>query len=384
MENTQDNDLMPQAPDPRPTVGDELRTQREESGQNIADVVDAVRIQRRYLEALEDGRSRDLPATVYALGFVRTYADHLGLNGADMVARYKEETKGFETTNDLTLPEPIDESKLPTTAIVIVAVILAAVAYGVWYFLFQPDGQVTQNVPDVPERLVGLIDDATPEAGDGMPVEEDIAAAPATPVAPLTPVPPATETKVETAVPPLVVSEPVKPVASPPAPAPTPPPAPEVATAPTPPPAPVVVEPEVVLAQPGVQPAITPATPAAPAAETEIAVVTPLAAPVGEIARTPRVYGQENQNSRVVIRALEDAWMEVTDADGALLFSRVLRKGDSYRAPNLPDAAFVTGNAGGLQVTVDGEPVPVLGPVGEVRHGVKLDPELLKAGTAWP
>lgn len=383
MENTQDNDLMPQAPDPRPTVGDELRTQREESGQNIADIVDAVRIQRRYLEALEDGRARDLPATVYALGFVRTYADHLGLNGADMVARYKEETKGFETTSELTLPEPIDESRLPTTAIVIVAVILAAVAYGVWYFLFQPNGRIAENVPDVPQRLVGLIEDATPEAGDGMPVEEAVAAAPAQPVASLTPVPPATETKVEIAVAPLVVGEPEKPVASQPVPAPAPPPAPEVATAPAPPPAPEIEAP-VVTAQPVVEPVITPVTPAAPAAGTETAAVTPLAPPVGEIARTPRVYGLDNQNSRVVIRALEDAWMEVTDANGALLFSRVLRKGDSYRAPNQPDAEFVTGNAGGLAISVDGEPAPAVGPVGVVRHGVKLDPELLKAGTAWP
>lgn len=383
MENTQDNDLMPQAPDPRPTVGDELRTQREESGQNIADIVDAVRIQRRYLEALEDGRARDLPATVYALGFVRTYADHLGLNGADMVARYKEETKGFETTSELTLPEPIDESRLPTTAIVIVAVILAAVAYGVWYFLFQPNGRVAENVPEVPQRLVGLIEDPIPEAGDGMPVEEAVAAAPAQPVASLTPVPPATETKVEIAVAPLVVGEPEKPAASQPVPAPAPPPAPEVATAPAPPPAPEIEAP-VVTAQPVVEPVITPVTPAAPAAGTETAAVTPLAPPVGEIARTPRVYGLDNQSSRVVILALEDAWMEVTDANGALLFSRVLRKGDSYRAPNQPDAEFVTGNAGGLAISVDGEPAPAVGPVGVVRHGVKLDPELLKAGTAWP
>ncbi len=38
----------------RHTVGDELRMRREELGHNISDVVDAVRIQKRYLEALED------------------------------------------------------------------------------------------------------------------------------------------------------------------------------------------------------------------------------------------------------------------------------------------------------------------------------------------
>ncbi len=59
-------------------------------------------------------------------------------------------------------------------------------------------------------------------------------------------------------------------------------------------------------------------------------------------------------------------------------------KGDRYRAPNRAGARFVTGNAGGLRIMVDGEAVPALGPPGQVRRDVKLDPDLLKAGRAWP
>ena len=55
-----------------------------------------------------------------------------------------------------------------------------------------------------------------------------------------------------------------------------------------------------------------------------------------------------------------------------------------YRAPNREGAKFVTGNAGGLKVVVDGEAAPSLGPTGQVRRDVKLDPDLLKAGQAWP
>jgi hypothetical protein len=41
-----------------------------------------------------------------------------------------------------------------------------------------------------------------------------------------------------------------------------------------------------------------------------------------------------------------------------------------------------TGNAGGLEIRVDGKAVPGLGPKGAIRHEVALDAEQLKAGTA--
>ena len=75
---------------------------------------------------------------------------------------------------------------------------------------------------------------------------------------------------------------------------------------------------------------------------------------------------------------------KVTDAEGSRLMSRTLRAGDSYRVPNRDGLVFVTGNAGGLAITVDGEPAPAIGGIGIVRKNVKLDPELLKEGRAWP
>jgi cytoskeletal protein RodZ len=107
-------------------------------------------------------------------------------------------------------------------------------------------------------------------------------------------------------------------------------------------------------------------------------------APAAEAAkREPRIYGSENDNSRIVVRATEDSWIEVVDADGKLLFSRVLRGGDSYRAPAVEGARFVTGNAGGLEILVDGERAPPLGPSATVRRDIPLDPDLLMAGADW-
>lgn len=373
----------------RYTVGVELRMAREERGLQIRDVVDAVRIQTRYLEALEDGRIEDLPGTVYALGFVRTYAEYLGLDGSEMVSRFKEEGKGLQS-QEYVLPEPIDEGKVPTAAIIIIAILLTGVAYGAWHFLYRSDAPVAGQVPDVPERLAALVppEEQQESAAAGpiaTPAEEN-----PEPAAVPEPQPPQ-ETPPQDA-PPLTAAEPAPPVAEelPAQPAPAvveTPPAPEPEPAPA---EPVQAEaaPPAVQPTPEPQPEVAVEVPAPPAGGSEsvaeLETAAPPSPPAEPVSREPRVFGADNPDARIVINAEEDAWVEVTDSDGALLFSRVLRRGDSYRVPDRPGAVFVTGNAGGLAIVVDGEAAPPVGPAGVVRRNVRLDPDQLRAGTAWP
>jgi cytoskeleton protein RodZ len=60
----------------------------------------------------------------------------------------------------------------------------------------------------------------------------------------------------------------------------------------------------------------------------------------------------------------------------------MLRAGDSYRVPNKTGLTLLTGNAGALEVYVDGRKVPALGPGGAIRRDVALDADRLMAGTA--
>jgi cytoskeleton protein RodZ len=85
---------------------------------------------------------------------------------------------------------------------------------------------------------------------------------------------------------------------------------------------------------------------------------------------------------RVLVKATGDSWVQVRDAQGTALFTRVLREGDVYRVPDQPGLRLATGNAGALQILVDGNPVPSLGGYGEVVRNVLLDPARLAAGTA--
>jgi cytoskeleton protein RodZ len=64
------------------------------------------------------------------------------------------------------------------------------------------------------------------------------------------------------------------------------------------------------------------------------------------------------------------------------LLTRVLRKGDSYHVPGQTGLTLVTGNAGGLEFSVDGNVVPEIGLLGSVRRNVKLDADALMDGTA--
>ena len=73
---------------------------------------------------------------------------------------------------------------------------------------------------------------------------------------------------------------------------------------------------------------------------------------------------------------------DLDDAAGELLLTRILRAGDKYIAPAREDLVLMTGNAGALEVSVDGKVIPPLGPAGTVRRNVSLSAEKLLNGTA--
>ena len=88
-------------------------------------------------------------------------------------------------------------------------------------------------------------------------------------------------------------------------------------------------------------------------------------------------------DSRITIRAIVNSWIEVRDDfSNTNLMARLLNKGDTYDVPNQAGLSLHTGNAGALEILVDGVIVPAIGEVGAVQRGVQLDPDALVAGTA--
>src|ERR1700761_9255675 len=76
---------------PLETVGQDLRAARLRRGDDLATVSKALKIRKDHLEAVEEDRLEALPGRTYAVGFVRTYADYLGLDAIQSVERYKAE-----------------------------------------------------------------------------------------------------------------------------------------------------------------------------------------------------------------------------------------------------------------------------------------------------
>ncbi len=565
----------------RESVGRLLARTRQEYGQDLKSVAEALRIRYVYLEAIESGRFDRLPGPAYAVGFVRSYAEFLGLERETVVEAFKQEVDGIDRQTQLNFLTPVPEGKIPGGAVFLVCALVAGLAYGGWYYLSTQGRNVVDLIPEVPLNLQALMGNEDPavetsrvdsaamnailadaatrpdsepavlpqarsqSSSPSEPLPTSAAAisqtasadqtptmeqTPATQGAPAVPLDATvanglaeTERDASVEVPSLIVRDTV--VAPQAAPS-----ADNVVLQPTeqapglarlaeaiddslaassiPPglastadtdqgeitvidtrtstrartgsqaglPDSAAVEPETHVISGSTAPFATDVGAAQnldamaasrngvpvdgepadsvpvdgvartqagneqsaplsgddetssaatgvtgqPEFETSLSEVRGAAAEVSPqeegliqadgqqeltqvletVAAIPAVpsgndetaaysderapinYGETNQTARVVLRAAQDCWVQVRDPNGALLLTRVLRKGDSYRVPNQRNLTLLTGNAGGLWIEVDGIRLAPLGPVGAVRRDVSLDPERLLSGTA--
>ena len=394
-------------------VGAQLREARILLRRSLADVARDLRIRHVYLLAIEEGRLEDLPGIAYQTGFLRAYGNYLGLDGARLAEDLKEARDASGDQDPLQVFSPIDEGHLPTRSILLLAALLAVAVYGVWYFVSNTGGDPVERVAALPDRLAGLLDDEPAEESPaGVAAPPDTAPSPASP----TPEPAAREESrvsgetedtasgtPEPSTPPAVPDSappPVEPAAeaTPPDPAeeasPTEPTAvasPAEPASATPPARPIPEPPAVVSPSATEPPAEhdrpeTAAVPnenrAGPPAET---IATALPAPDPTVAEdsdtTPETpsadVGEETAASRIVLRAETDSWIEIRTDDASLVYSGLLREGQRYSVPGRPGLRMVTGNAGGLDILVDGQAIARLGPPGAVIRDIDLDPDSL-------
>src|SRR6185436_14726988 len=74
------------------SAGDLLRQRRQALGLDLGGVGASLRIKPAYLQALEEGRHGELPGPAYAIGFMRAYSEHLGLDSGEVLRRFREES----------------------------------------------------------------------------------------------------------------------------------------------------------------------------------------------------------------------------------------------------------------------------------------------------
>ena len=289
-----------------PRAGADLRAARERLAWPLHDAAAALRIRPAYLRALEDGELSRLPGNAYALGFLRSYADALGLDPAEMLRRFKAEAAEVMDQSELAFPAPAAERGMPAGAVILLGLVLAVGVYVGWYRLSGEGRLPAEAVTAIPEKLASLAEQALP---------------------------PSVRAPVGQVVAPVAV----------------------VSVEPTP-----------------MVPTLSPSSAAAALVTPDRLVSPPMIAP-------PAVPPGPDQ-SRIMLRASADAWMQVRDRTGAPLLNKTLKAGETWVVPTRPGLLLSTGNAAGTEILVDGVVTPALGASGAVRRDLPLDPDQIKDG----
>ena len=400
-------------------VGRHLRETRQQRGEDLYDVADYLRIKPSYLFALEEGDLKAMPGRTYAMGFLRTYADHLGFDGGEVV-RNLNGTARATSSVALEVRQPAPENRLPSLPVVIGALVLAGVAYGGW-FAAQSGDEVLARIKAVPgeigqyaatlfdeEAIAGAADEARPQApemlvaGTGTtnssPVRTPVVGSTAATDAGRTPDP---------AAPGLQAREV-------PANAPTAGPAPAdraTSDAGSPNDLTGAVAATAAIDRQGPTDAatgsrtggdgiaglaldaeaerdaalrrVTDHRPDGGTAGELLAGLQPGAQTAGGLngpaEATATTAPVTSSTGRVVLLAREASWIQVQSPARDFLRSTTLEPGDRFEIPDRNDLALWTGNAGGLEIWIDGQNVGVLGRSGAVMRDVSLAPEALIA-----
>ncbi|MBO6634181.1 helix-turn-helix domain-containing protein [Parvibaculum sp.] len=325
-------DITNEVPVEAESVGADLRAARLRRSEDLRSIAQCLRIRRDQLEALEESRYDALPARAYAVGFVRSYAEYLGLDSRHVCERYKAELdrNEAETAASLNFPDASEEKRLPRGTALIVALVVAAGAYGGWLLTKSTDEMMATRMADEAPA-------AAPAASSFVSGSRGDSASAATPSAGAVPV---------VRGPGIQLSE--TGISG------------SAGVAPE-----TVYEPAPVVGEDAAEAAATEEMEVAALAEEEPVGLPPL--PEG----TP--YGAENVDGRVVVRARRDgAWVRVEDAQGQVLIEQILNAGDSYRAPSQPGVILVARDASAFEIMVDGQSLGLAGPPTLVLTGKSL------------
>lgn len=312
-------------------AGEILRHARLEKGVALEEISSAIHVRVGQLKAIEEDHIDALPGMTYAIGFVKSYASYLKLDAEEIAGRFRAQHGAEQPKPVLNRAEPILESKMPNPAMLgaaAAAVLALVIGWAVFSGGDEVAEEIVSEIPPAPLLAEGPMLTPAPERPAG--AESAPVPIPTGPLGAITPVRD------------IAGAAPVAPVEASGAAAvaaPVPAPKPEAGARPA-------------AAQPAYQP-------------------PPAAGPAPQ-----EVINVRRGNSRVVLRATQTTWVQITDASNRVVVKKVLQPGDVFYVPEDANYRLVTTNAGGLDVLVDGKPRK-LGDKGDIVRGVKLEPDFL-------
>lgn len=129
------------------TIGETLKDERVKHRLRLEDLSKKTRIRISYLEALEENRFEELPATIFVKGYIKTYAHVFGFDHKPLLAMlrrdYKESAKGQLIPREFI--KPVLKKRSRKTSVTVLLVILIAIFSSIfgyvgfqWYNLTKP------------------------------------------------------------------------------------------------------------------------------------------------------------------------------------------------------------------------------------------------------
>ena len=148
-------------------VGGMLRDARVKKGYKLEDVSKELYIRKSFLEAIESSNYEEIPEPPYGIGFIRSYAEFLGLNSARIVQLFKEETDAKNQKEDVYVLEPQAEATMPNKKYLGISVLAVVLLYVTWL------GYNKVQFEEVPvstgEDIVAEV--SIPQANDNFPLK---------------------------------------------------------------------------------------------------------------------------------------------------------------------------------------------------------------------
>jgi len=296
------------------TPGRILAAARTERGMSVSEVAQRLKFSLRHIEALEADRYDALPSGPFVRGMIRTYAKLLGVDPARLLQDLPQPEGSGEPAmqpRDMSVPFPQDSRPGSRVYLLLSMLIIVAVVVVLAEWFIRSQRGASEEAAPSPPGGTSVSKADSPEASAPSSVEP--AATPEPPRAEAMPTQPATDTTVLPLPPPSPGSQPDTGSASPM-------PATEGQAAPA--------------------PAMMESSPAASG---------PTPAPAAEAAVPGR--------ARLKFAFELESWVEVKDASGDIVLSAINPAGSEREVVATPPLSLVIGNASGVRLSYNGEPV---------------------------
>jgi cytoskeleton protein RodZ len=164
------------------SVGEQLAAERVRQKLELGDIAARTRIPLRHLDAIESGKHDGLPALPYSAGFVKSYANMLGLDGNRLSREFRNQLGDAQRAHfEPEAYEPVDPSRVPSRLLAMIA-LGVALLLGMVYLLLRFEGDQS----DLAKLAADTVEDVRPVAPRPVPPPPPpVVAGPVVPTGPI-------------------------------------------------------------------------------------------------------------------------------------------------------------------------------------------------------